>query len=141
MQQRLANLVRQAIHRVVHPSPRDRAWATAVALFLIANLFYHGAQPYAVGAVPAPWDKPVHMLLFFMLGTLAWVAFAGRRFWAVFVVCAVVAGTDELAQLMNPGREVELLDWLADVTGVALAGLVLAQLRRQVPPPVPRAGA
>jgi VanZ family protein len=53
----------------------------------------------------------------------------------------VVAGTDELAQLMNPGREVELLDWLADVTGVALAGLVLAQLRRQVPPPAPRAGA
>ncbi len=74
----MRRLLFAAIQRVVHPSPRDRAWATAVALFLIANLFYHGAQPYAVGAVPAPWDKPVHMLLFFMLGTLAWVAFAGR---------------------------------------------------------------
>lgn len=137
----MRRLLFASIQRVVHPSPRDRAWATAVALFLIANLFYHGAQPYAVGAVPAPWDKPVHMLLFFMLGTLAWVAFAGRRFWAVLLVCALIAGTDELAQLMNPGREVELLDWLADVAGVALAGLVLAQLRRQVRPQMPRAGA
>lgn len=125
----MRRLLLAAIQRVVHPSPRDRAWAAAVALFVIANLFYHGAQPYAVGAVPAPWDKPVHMLLFFVLGTLAWMAFGGRRFWVVLLMCALVAGTDELAQLMNPGRDVELTDWLADVSGVALAGFVLAQLR------------
>jgi VanZ family protein len=125
----MRRLALAVIQHVVHPSPRDRAWAAAVALFVIANLFYHGAQPYAVGAVPAPWDKPVHMLLFFVLGTLAWVAFGGRRFWVVLLMCALVAGTDELAQLMNPGRDVELTDWLADVAGVALAGFVLAQLR------------
>ncbi len=121
----LSRIVRIA----VAPSPRERAWAAALVLFIIANLFYHGAQPYAVGAIAAPWDKPVHMLLFFVLGSLAWVAFAGRRFWAVFIVCAMVAGTDELAQLLNPGRDVEVADWLADVAGVALAGALMTRLR------------
>lgn len=125
-------LLKEFIRRVVHPAPRDRAWAAGIALFLIANLFYHGAQPYAVGAVPAPWDKPAHVVIFFLIGTLAWIAFAGRRFWAVFLVCAAVAGTDELAQLMNPGREVEVFDWLADIGGVALAGLLLSHLRARM---------
>jgi VanZ family protein len=128
------------IRRLVQPTPRDRAWAAALALFLIANLYYHGAQPYAVDAVAAPWDKAAHMLLFFILGALVWIAFAGRRFWAVLIVCALVAGTDELAQLLNPGREVDLVDWLADVAGVLLAGLLLAQGRRRLHTParVPR---
>jgi VanZ family protein len=120
------------IRRLVQPAPRDRAWAAALALFLIANLYYHGAQPYAVDAVEAPWDKAAHVLLYFILGVLVWVAFAGRRFWVVLIVCALVAGTDELAQLLNPGREVDLLDWLADVAGVLLAGLLLAQGRRRL---------
>lgn len=122
-------VVQRIVRTAVAPSPRERAWAAALVLFIIANLFYHGAQPYAVGAIAAPWDKPVHMLLFFVLGSLAWVAFAGRRFWAVFIVCAMVAGTDELAQLLNPGRDVEIADWLADVAGVALAGVLMTRLR------------
>jgi VanZ family protein len=122
----------------VAPSPRDRTWAAALVLFIIANLFYHGAQPYAVGAIAAPWDKPAHVLVFFVLGTLAWVAFAGRRFWLVLIVCAMVAGADELAQLFNPGRDVAVSDWLADVTGVALAGVLMARLRRLAIARVPR---
>jgi VanZ family protein len=117
---------------LLEPAPRVRAGAAALALLLIANLFYHGAQPYAVDAVPAPWDKLAHLLLFAVLGTLFIVAFAGRRFWAVLLACAMVAGTDELAQLLNPGREVDGLDWLADVAGVLLAGAALAWLRRAV---------
>jgi len=132
----LQRLIDAAIGRataaLVAPTPRDRAWAAIIALLIIANLFYHGAQPYAVDAVPAPWDKAAHVLLFFLLGALAWVAFAGRRFWAVLMVCALVAGTDELVQLLNPGRAVDAFDWLADVAGVALAGLVLARLRQSV---------
>lgn len=120
------------IRRLVQPAPRDRAWAAALALFLIASLYYHGAQSYAVDAVPAPWDKAAHVLLYFILGTLVWVAFAGRRFWAVLLVCALVAGTDELAQLFNTGRQVDLMDWLADLAGVLLAALVLAQGRRRL---------
>lgn len=112
------------------PTPRDRAWAAGLVLFIIANLFYHGAQPYAVGAIPAPWDKPAHVLVFFVLGSLAWIAFAARRFWLVVIVCALVAGTDELAQLLNPGRDVTISDWLADMTGVALAGVAMTWLRR-----------
>jgi len=116
--------------RLVAPAPKDRAGAAAVALFVIASLFYHGAQPYAVDAVPAPWDKLAHALLFFLLGALIDLAFAGRRFWAVLLVCGVVAGTDELAQLMNPGRDVDALDWLADMAGVLLVGALFAWLRR-----------
>lgn len=123
---------------VVAPTPRDRAWAAGVVLFIIANLFYHGAQPYAVGAIEAPWDKPAHVFVFFVLGALAWIAFAGRRFWLVFIVCAMVAGTDELAQLFNPGRDVAVSDWLADVAGVALSGLLMSNLRRATLARAPR---
>ena len=115
---------------LVAPTPRDRIGAAAVALLVIANLFYHGAQPYAVDAIAAPWDKLAHLLLFFVLGALCWVAFAGRRFWVVLAVCALVAGTDELAQLLNPGRDVDVFDWLADMAGVLLAGWLLAHLQR-----------
>jgi VanZ family protein len=80
----------------------------------------------------------VHVLVFFVLGALAWVAFAGRRFWLVFVVCAMVAGADELAQLLNPGRDVAISDWLADVTGVALAGVLMTRLRSAALARVPR---
>ncbi len=124
------------IRRLVQPALRDRAWAAALALFLIANLYYHGAQPDAVDAVAAPWDKAAHVLLFFILGALVWIAFSGRRLWAVLIVCALVGGTDELTQLLNPGREVDLIDWLADLAGVLLVGLLLAQGRRRLRMPV-----
>jgi len=120
------------IRRLAWPVPRDRAWAAALALFIIANLFYHGAQPGTVGALAAPWNTAAHLLLFFLLGTLAWIAFAGRRFWAVLIVCALVGGTDELAQLIEPGRAVDWLDWLADVAGLLLAGALLARTRRRL---------
>jgi VanZ family protein len=123
-------MIEALLRRLVAPAPSDRALAAAVALFVIANLFYHGAQPYAVDAVPAPWDKLAHLLLFLLLGTLIDVAFAGRRLWAVLLVCALVAGTDELAQLLNPGREVDAFDWLADMGGAAVAAAMLAWLRR-----------
>lgn len=123
-------MLKALLRRLVEPASSDRAWAAAVALFVIANLFYHGTQPYAVDAVPAPWDKLAHLLLFLLLGTLIDIAFAGRRRWAVLLVCALVAGTDELAQLLNPGREVDVLDWLADVAGAAVAAASLAWLRR-----------
>lgn len=123
-------MIKAVLQRLLEPAPSDRAWAAAVALFVIANLFYHGAQPYAVDAVPAPWDKLAHLLLFLLLGTLIDVAFAGRRLWAVLLVCAIVAGTDELAQLLNPGRDVDALDWLADMGGAAVAAATLASMRR-----------
>jgi VanZ family protein len=123
-------MIKAVLQRLLEPAPSDRAWAAAAALFVIANLFYHGAQPYAVDAVPAPWDKLAHLLLFLLLGTLIDVAFAGRRRWAVLLVCAIVAGTDELAQLLNPGREVDALDWLADMGGAAVAAATLAWMRR-----------
>ncbi len=138
MIERARRLRQHMLRAAIAPTPRDRAWAAALVLFIMANLFYHGAQPYAVGAIPAPWDKPVHVLVFFVLGALAWVAFAGRRFWLVFVVCAMVAGTDELAQLLNPGRDVALSDWLADVTGVTLAGVLMTWLRSAALARVPR---
>jgi VanZ family protein len=130
MSERARLLLQRMLRVATAPTPRDRTLAAALVLFVIANLFYHGAQPYAVGAIAAPWDKPAHVLVFFVLGALAWIAFAGRRFWLVLIVCAMVAGADELAQALSPGRDVAIADWLADVTGVALAGVLMAWLRR-----------
>ena len=115
-------------------SGRSRRWRLAGALLtvvLLANLFYHGAQSYAVGAVPAPWDKVAHALLHFVLASFLWLA-VGPRAWLVIALCAFVAAADETAQRWEPGRSVEFADWLASVIGAALATLAATWLRRQV---------
>ncbi len=120
---------------VLKPTPRVRMLAAAAALFVIANLFYHGAQSYAVDAIPAPWDKLAHFALFFALGLLICAALGGRRPLLVLALCALVGGTDELAQLLAPGREVDLSDWIADISGAWFALLVLHFLRTALPAP------
>lgn len=114
---------------VLAPSPRLRMLAAAAALFVIANLFYHGAQSYAVDAVPAPWDKLAHFTLFVGLGLLISTALGGRRPLVVLALCALVGGTDEMAQMLTPGREVDLSDWMADISGAWFALLVLHFLK------------
>jgi len=115
--------------RVAFPVPRDRALAAAGALALIAGVFYYGAQPHLVAPVLAPWDQALRLLLYFVLGTLVWIAFDGRRFWAVLAVCALVAGTDELARLLDGQPSVAVLDLLVDVGSALLAAVLLDRLR------------
>jgi VanZ family protein len=113
-------------------SSAARVAGLAAAVVLIANLFAIGAQPVAVGLVPAPWDKLAHGALFALLGVLLAIASGGRRAWLVLAVLVAVALADELAQAHLPGRVVSVTDLVADVAG-AIAGvgaMTLALARR-----------
>ena len=78
-------------------------------------------------------DKMAHLAEYAGFGLLLTVALRGTlrrvRRWVLLVVVvligAAVGALDETYQMTVPGRERELLDWVADVTGV-LVGSCLA---------------
>ena len=77
-------------------------------------------------------DKLQHALAyagwaFLVIGVVR--AFRPRRWSTYLVVIAVGAAygvADELTQLLVPNRSAELLDWLADLTGLALGAATFA---------------
>ncbi len=123
--ERLADLL-------IDPPVSLRFTAAALVLALIANLFYLGAKPWAVGLFPPPWDKLVHLAFFGSIAGLAWIGFGGRGAGAHVGALAIAAGIgllDEVAQLRLPGRSVSARDFAADFAGAALAVLLLGVLR------------
>ncbi len=121
------------LRAVVFPPRWMRLLALNAFVLVAANLFWHGAQPYAVGAVPPPWDKLAHVVLYAGFAAAAWVMLGGGRRTADVLapMAAIAVGVlDEVAQTFNPGREVGLWDLAADATGAILAVLLLASARR-----------
>jgi VanZ family protein len=80
-------------------------------------------------ALPHPVDWAGHLLMYGGLGFLV-ARVAQVRGWSlrsviwIGVAISVGAALDELHQLVVPGRDAEVGDWLADVAGAA-AGLVV----------------
>ncbi len=114
-------------------------WLRLVALLafvaIAANLFWHGAQPYSVGFVPAPWDKLAHMIAFGGFGGMAWVMLGGTRplaDWLAPLAALVVGIADEFAQQFTPGRGVSGADLAADAFGAILVVMALAMLREKL---------
>ena len=123
------------LRAVLFPPRWMRMLALLAFVFVAANLFWHGAQPYAVGLVSAPWDKLAHLTLFGGFGGTAWVMLGGGRPTADVLVpmAAIIVGlADEFAQSFNPGRVVGLGDLAADAIGAVLAVATLALLRERV---------
>lgn len=98
---------------------RNRYWLLAALLGVIL-LFVLGAQPFAVGLFPSPFDKMVHALAF---GTLFLVLDSALvlPLWLAIGATMMVSGADELHQIWLPGRVPGLADWLAGAVGVLLA--------------------
>jgi VanZ family protein len=91
-----------------------------------------------------PWfahqDKIVHMILFGVLALLLFLAFRCERRWTArlcFLVASLAASlygaTDELHQLLTPGRSPDLADWFADACGAVLFAGVAALFARGRP--------
>lgn len=112
------------------PAPLPRIVAAAAALLLIAAIFYDGTQSQPLHPLSAPLPALARLLLYFGLALLVAVALGARRFWLVLALCALVSGTDELAQLVGPASDVDAAGWWVDLTGASLAGLLLFGLRR-----------
>jgi len=100
-----------------------------LALAWAAAIYAVSAQPGGQVGLSSPWDKLAHAAAF---GTLAWLLHtAGLPLTASLGLTALYALSDELHQLYVPGRQADVLDWLADVAGAMIA---LGVVRREEPP-------
>ncbi len=103
--------------------------AFLLVLAIPLALLVGGAQPFAVGLVPAPWDKLAHMAVYALLACA--IGFASRRqgpsaMLIGFVGALLVGLLDEFSQMHLPGRTAEFDDLVADAVGAALGTVVLA---------------
>lgn len=85
----------------------------------MAGIFYLSSRPGETVGLPAPWDKLAHFLAYALLGFLLGLGREGQA----FGVAALYGLLDEFHQSFTPGREVSLLDFLADALGGALGAL------------------
>jgi VanZ family protein len=115
---------------LVRPPKALRIACVALFFLLIANLFFHGSKPYAVGLVSHPWDKLIHVTLFAVLATLARVTLPKLSSLWILLMIAAVALSDELYQTTLPGRSAGLADLIADITGALAALLAIKILRK-----------
>ena len=93
-----------------------------MALFGVVALFILGAQPFAVGIVPPPYDKLAHAVLFgcfFLLLDRALVVPLGLA----LALPLLISAADELHQMGLPGRDASFADWFAGLCGVVLAAI------------------
>lgn len=121
------------LHNVLfEPTRKHRLAAVLLLVVFLANLFYHGQQSYAVGLFRAPWDKLAHLTMFFGTSVLLWVIFAARNGRAIVLSVALIGLLDEFAQSFNPGRWVDLSDWIVDVSASVLAVLCLRWVRARM---------
>ncbi len=94
------------------------------ALGWMSLIFYLSHQPAGpVEPLFPHQDKVFHFIAYFVLATFLCVALK-RRHYSLFIaviIAAIYGISDEIHQGFIPGRDVSLLDWLADFAG-ALAG-------------------
>jgi VanZ family protein len=80
-------------------------------------------------------DKIGHLVEFGILAFLVLIAvwpekLMDYRAWIVLASGLIVAALDELWQIRVPGRESDVLDWVADATGFTLVWLIGRSLAR-----------
>lgn len=114
------------------------AWAMVVAYMMI--IFTLSAQ----SKLPSPpsflgWDKFQHYLAYMFMGLLIFRA-AYRApalpigpYWHALILGALYGGLDEFHQSFVPGRNMSILDWLADVAGLIMALAIVYIARRYRP--------
>jgi len=107
-------------------STRSRIWLACVtALILGASSSSSVALPGVIGI-----DKFGHFAVFGLLAThLHLSGLTGGRLWLSLLLCSGFGLLDEVHQCFTPGRSVDLLDWVADSFGAALALVLYAHWR------------
>jgi len=112
----------------------SRIVAVLLVLSILFGLFVLGAQPFAVGLVPVPWDKLAHGVVFAVLAALLGQA-SGLRGWRMMLVAIagalLVGGLDEWHQVYLPGRQAGLDDLTADGIGGMIGAMVLSARTRK----------
>jgi hypothetical protein len=110
-----------------------RVSALLLGLAILFGLFVLGAQPFAVGLMPTPWDKVAHGCVFAVLAGVIGLA-SGMRGWRMVLLAVagalLVGGLDEWHQIYLPGRQAGLDDLAADVVGGVIGAIVMLSWRR-----------
>ncbi len=90
---------------------------------ILFGLFVPGSHPSSGGLFIPPWDKLAHFTIFAILA--ASIQARWPRLLPLWVIAlAVLVGiTDELHQLLVPGRQADWSDGLADLLG-SISGLL-----------------
>ena len=90
-----------------------------------------GISPELLGTAEHILRKSAHFVLYFMLGIYAIlssdVILKKKRILYSLLFCLIYAASDELHQLLSPGRSAEIRDVLIDFSGSA-AGVFLIHL-------------
>lgn len=113
-----------------------RVVALVLLPVLLLGLFAGGAQPAAVGLIPAPWDKVVHAGLFAVFAVLIGLAAGllrmprGMLLLLAFLGALAIGAADELHQSTLPGRQAGWDDLAADAVGALIGAWVLGRVLR-----------
>jgi VanZ family protein len=99
----------------------------------ILNTFHLGVPPETLDVLDSVLRKLAHLAEYAILSLLLYGAFAGRdgfrwqpplAYWSL-VVAVVYSLTDELHQILSPGRHASLIDCGIDSIGAAIAMLLV----------------
>ncbi len=107
-----------------------RPLCVSLAAILVFQLFYLGAQPFAAGLIPAPWDKAAHLAVYSAITALLWLGTAARTPLLVIAAVIVIGGFDEWHQTGIPGRTADVLDFLTDACATFGSVMLLHAQRR-----------
>ncbi len=86
------------------------------------------------------FDKVVHMGIYGCLAILVFLAFRNQQRYpglvrfaviATIVACSLYGVSDELHQILTPGRTCDILDWTADTSGAVLGAAFVGFLDRK----------
>lgn len=108
-----------------------RFWLYLPSVLVAATIFWLSSRsvlPYGV-SLPSPWDKLAHASAFGVLALTLELEFRHwsggfplhRRHLWIFVAVSLFGATDEFHQRFVPGRECDVLDWMADSMGAVIA--------------------
>ncbi|HEV7372205.1 VanZ family protein [Arenibaculum sp.] len=112
--------------------PGQRHLASAALLALLCTVAWGSLQPGLAPPGHFHLDKLAHVGAFVAVSILAALACRGTRHLAAAqLALAGFAAAIEIAQSATPGRQGSLLDWAADLAGLAL-GVVLVQVVRRI---------
>lgn len=100
------------------------------ALTITALLFYLGAQPFAAGLIPTPWDKIAHFIVFATISALLWLGCAGRKPLLVLATVCLIGALDEWRQGHLPERSMDLADLAVDISAASFTLIVLHAMHR-----------
>jgi VanZ family protein len=114
------------------PSKSYRHLLRTLFILAVLAVLYLTLTPNPPQIGPPGQDKWHHALAFWGLGLLACVGSerAAARLMSTFAALAALGGLIEIVQLFVPNRGCELLDWLADMAGAALALAMVALWQR-----------